>query len=428
MSNYNNDNDWFGGCVYAFCIGCVVINFFIWLLKKDLLFTYAIPVLSILLLIMSITDKIRLNNYRKICNQKSSEYNKLKNDLLKEHKKLIDDYELKEEKLQKEKVRMHLLMTVKNPFRYSASLCADMKVFIYATTEKYLIKKDHPALKAADNIKELRKLTRGYISMYEEMLYKYEFLIKTFPELEKYIDDDEALVSLENYDTFTSFQDDRDRVSDYLSLDEWNKLTTDERNQLALNRYKTRKKSNWIIGIEYEMYVEYVLRSKGFTTIPFGSLNGVEDLGRDIIAKKVDKTTGLLKWYIIQCKNWSINKEKEIHENVVCQTFGTSIEYELNNNLTHDRVVPIIATTVPFSEMAVKFASKLGVVQWNVPKGEFPMIKCNIGKNGERIYHLPFDQQYYRTEINKPGEFYAWTIQEATKAGFRRAMKYTQIN
>lgn len=33
------------------------------------------------------------------------------------------------------------------------------------------------------------------------------------------------------------------------------------------------------------------------------------------------------------------------------------------------------------------------------------MIKCNIGTNGEKIYHLPFDQQYYRTEIKKAGEF-----------------------
>lgn len=52
------------------------------------------------------------------------------------------------------------------------------------------------------------------------------------------------------------------------------------------------------------------------------------------------------------------------------------------------------------------------------------MIKCNIGNNGEKIYHLPFDQQYYRTEIKSPGEFYAWTVEEAVNAGFRRAFKY----
>lgn len=42
----------------------------------------------------------------------------------------------------------------------------------------------------------------------------------------------------------------------------------------------------------------------------------------------------------------------------------------------------------------------------------------------KKIYHLPFDQQYYRTEIKSPGEFYAWTVEEAVNAGFRRAFKY----
>jgi hypothetical protein len=51
------------------------------------------------------------------------------------------------------------------------------------------------------------------------------------------------------------------------------------------------------------------------------------------------------------------------------------------------------------------------------------MIKCNIN-NGNKIYHIPFDQQYYRTEIKLPGEFYAWTVQEAVDAGFRRARRH----
>lgn len=42
----------------------------------------------------------------------------------------------------------------------------------------------------------------------------------------------------------------------------------------------------------------------------------------------------------------------------------------------------------------------------------------------DKIYHLPFDQQYNNTQINKPGEFYALTVTEAEAAGFRRAMKH----
>ena len=73
--------------------------------------------------------------------------------------------------------------------------------------------------------------------------------------------------------------------------------------------------------------------------------------------------------------------------------------------------------------MAKKFADKLGVLVSVRPLQDFPMIKCNIN-NGDRIYHLPFDQQYYRTQIKLHGEFYASTVEEAVKAGFRRARRH----
>ncbi len=56
---------------------------------------------------------------------------------------------------------------------------------------------------------------------------------------------------------------------------------------------------------------------------------------------------------------------------------------------------------------------------------DWPMVKCNISLNGERIYHLPMDQQYDRVKLSSNGEFYAWTVQEAENAGFRRAKKWT---
>ena len=63
-----------------------------------------------------------------------------------------------------------------------------------------------------------------------------------------------------------------------------------------------------------------------------------------------------------------------------------------------------------------------------VSMGEFPRIKCNIGKTDNgipvKIYHLPFDQQYDKTQIVHKGEFFAMTVQEAENAGFRRAHKW----
>ena len=56
----------------------------------------------------------------------------------------------------------------------------------------------------------------------------------------------------------------------------------------------------------------------------------------------------------------------------------------------------------------------------------YPMIKCNINPTTqERIYHLPFDQQYDKAIVgNVPDEFYAATVAEAEGAGFRRAFRW----
>ena len=52
------------------------------------------------------------------------------------------------------------------------------------------------------------------------------------------------------------------------------------------------------------------------------------------------------------------------------------------------------------------------------------MIKCNV--NGkDRIYHLPFDQQYDRVRIGAvAGECYTTTVAEAEKLGFRCAKRW----
>jgi hypothetical protein len=58
------------------------------------------------------------------------------------------------------------------------------------------------------------------------------------------------------------------------------------------------------------------------------------------------------------------------------------------------------------------------------------MIKCKNGRDkecdfGTKIYHLPMDQQYDTAKINtKNGDFYAFTIIDAERKGFRRAYKW----
>lgn len=460
MSRYHDD---FDGCclsqifysvvsiVYLIGIIVLIAQPYIYAYNKGFLYTHAIPitVCTLLFIIFKILLNKQKNKVKEI--KKNYENEKLKiikdytlkstdleiqyqkknteltNKFDNESTKLKAEYKVKNDELLRQKGKMNLLLTAKVPFRYSASLAADMKCYVYDDLASYLRYKSHPALQTSEEIKSYLKVkTKGYIAQYKEMLYKYEFLLKSFPELQKYVDDEEALQSLDKVNSYTELTENTDRARDYLSDEEWKKLSADERNQLALDRYKKRSKSNWKIGIEYEMYVDFLLRTKyEFNTIPFGSLKGLDDLGRDIIATRID-VSGAISTYIIQCKYWS--DKKEIHENVICQIFGTTMEYQLKRNLFKEKVIPVIATTTKLSDMAQKFAQKLGVLVWNIPKGEYPMIKCNIGSSGEKIYHLPFDQQYYRTEIKNPGEFYAWTVKEATSKGFRRALKHILSN
>lgn len=350
--------------------------------------------------------------YIELINEKIKQYNIEKNDAVNRYN------------------QQRNLLFSQSPFKDSVELITKLDGLDYDAAAYFLRYKSHPAFDTADKIeKEFKQEYIKWRKLYEELYAKYQFLCNTFPDLKLYIDDEKSLLKLADLKSFDDFQDETDRVANYLSQEEWQKLTPIQRNQLALDRYALRDKDNLTIGLEYEMYAEHVLQSKGFKTIPHGIINGVNDLGRDIIAWKEDMCEPLFSdtldifsntcVYIIQCKLRS--QETVIHENVICQVYGSAIEYELEH--PEKQAIPTICTNVPLSETAQKFAERLKVFVLTMQMGEFPRIKCNIN-NGEKIYHLPFDQQYWRTQINKDGECYAWTVQEAENKGFRRAMRH----
>jgi hypothetical protein len=54
--------------------------------------------------------------------------------------------------------------------------------------------------------------------------------------------------------------------------------------------------------------------------------------------------------------------------------------------------------------------------------GDSKRIKCNIQKDGDKVYHIKGDKLYNVTKIDKSkGEFYARTETEALEKGFRRS-------
>lgn len=157
-----------------------------------------------------------------------------------------------------------------------------------------------------------------------------------------------------------------------------------------------------------------------FQVIQEGANKKLEDRGRDVIA--INKETGMV--YICQCKMWA--KDKTIFEKHIFQLYGSALDYAIRNNLNRSKVVPVFITTIKLSEYAKKCAEYLGViVRENFQMGDYAPIKLNINEaTGEKIYHLPFDQQYDNVKIENEGEGYAKTVAEAVEKGFRRAHRY----
>lgn len=367
----------------------------------------------------------------------NQEFEKLSSSLSSEYSQLIDQTKKRKTEIDSWDFMRQQFLESKEPFKYTATMLADMRVIIYERAASYLKYKKHPSKKSAEVVLDLKRKTREYIAQYKQMEYKYEMLLNAFPMLREYDEEDDelSLIEMTKAESLEEVAANRDIAMDFLSKEEWQRMSTSQRNQLALDRWKKGSKSNWTIGMLYEMYAAYCLRVNQkaswsqFEIIPFGINEGRADLGRDLIVKYNPTLFDDNKFtmgnpepitWVMQCKRWK--KERVIRENVICQLYGTTIEYKLKNN-PKEKVVPMLVTTTDLSDMAKRFAEALGVVVKVLPYEDFPMIKCNIN-NGQKIYHLPFDQQYWRTNIDRPGEFYAMTVEEAEKAGFRRAFKH----
>lgn len=281
------------------------------------------------------------------------------------------------------------------------------------------------SIKRMDKVKAIRDIRRDAQAMVEknkESQYQLAYLLNLFPNLGDIIDEEFNQLPVIEVAEISNYDSSRD----YLSKEEYAELSETDRNQLALDRYKkSRSKTKWQIGRDYELYVGHKYTQKGYSVDYFGSYMGLEDLGRDLIAKRGEDTL------IIQCKYWSA--KKQIHENHINQLYGTMASYCIEHNIDKVKVKGVLVTNIELSPMAKKMAAYLGIEYVeHYEVGDFPCIKCNIGHGeyGEetKIYHLPFDQQYDSAKINKKGEFYAVTVAEAEAAGFRRAFKWFGAN
>jgi len=277
--------------------------------------------------------------------------------------------------------------------------------------------KSHPARSAAaavrDKGKELAE-ARRQVRAAEYVISLYEW---HFPWLTDLQDEPEAASYVQGAEERDTHPRDTDPASTWLTKGEWAKLSSAERSQVALERYLRSRKSKWQVGRDYERYIGYLREAAGCSVTYQGIFSGLEDLGRDVLAEKGDELE------VIQCKRWA--ERKTIHEKHVFQLYGTVVLAQIER--PDKRVRGTFTTTTTLSDKALEVADYLGItVEQQVPLSDYPRIKCNIARaSGDRIYHLPFDQQYDKTVIEPDrGEMFVSTAQEAEDLGFRRAWRW----
>ena len=311
-------------------------------------------------------------------------------------------------------------------FPWIAKAYADYISTLDRNTADYLEKKTRPAKTAAEQVRDIARTKREFATRMKVAEYTIAYYESLFPWLSdfKEIEEDE-LIQIADQSEITDIDD---SARYWLSEGEYANLPITDKYQLALDRYVKGKKTRWQIGRDYERYVGYIYEQKGYKVKYHGIIEGFEDLGRDLICVKKDEVV------IIQCKYWA--SRKVIHEKHINQLFGTAVMYSIQqgsniNNLFSSPQLPpnlraILITSTGLSDTARKFASALGIeVQENFKTDKYPMIKCNINPSShEKIYHLPFDQQYDKVLCVNSGECYISTVKEAEKLGFRRAMRW----
>jgi hypothetical protein len=303
-----------------------------------------------------------------------------------------------------------------------ASMYAEVNTLLDDHKARYLRWKRHPSKKGAEIVKEVKKEKRDLNKQIKILEYQLKTYEQYFPIIEDYkdyiLEDDSFLMQLDG--SISTDIENYDPSQKYLKPEEFKSLPDNDKNQLALNRYLEKKHSKLEIGRFYERYIGYLYEEKGWVVKFFGIIEGFEDLGRDLICTKDNEI------HIVQTKNWS--KFKIIREKYLYQHFATTMHYKLENKLSKKiKVVPVFYSTIDYSDMAIKVAEALDIkIKVEKMSRNYPMIKCNINPaTKEKIYHLPFDQQYDKIIIgNNSGEFYAKTVKEATSKGFRRAFRY----
>ena len=304
-----------------------------------------------------------------------------------------------------------------------------------ARLSEYLQYKTHPAPKSAEAVRQISKERREAEKAAREAKYLLDYCMGLAPWLDEYVGmeaDELDRVIREIHSAWEKKEEEFDEEVKHHFGPKYENLTSTEKLQRKLDWWWEKpNKTDWQIGREYERYIGHLYENDGWDVYYHGK-KGFEDLGRDLICKKGKKTE------IIQCKRWA--QEKEIHEKHIYYLFGTTVEYFLEHFgnteplqlaflpdlIQNGSVTPKLITTAKVSAKGEQVAKILGVVIEKTTFEPYPSVKCNVSRRtSEKIYHLPFDQQYDNILIEEERlERYVKTVAEAEALGFRHAFRW----
>ncbi len=355
--------------------------------------------------------------------------------LIEKELELRSEFNSKEHQLKSKELGLERIFQEKSiAFPWLSEAIAEYYRYIDFELAEYLDTKSHPAYKKAELVREIaihNKILRKQLKITKNFVAYYENL---FPWISEYVGEnlDDLIAAIKNEKDVEEY----DPVLKFIPKSEYDSLSESERNQKALDRYVASRKRPWEIGRDYERYIGYLYEQKGYKVQYQGIEKGLEDLGRDLICTNNEKAL------VIQCKYWA--SHKTIHEKHINQLFGTAVKYYLDFkssskntqilNLFPDSILKgeiraIFITSTKLSITAKSFAEVLGIeVIEEKALEKYPIIKCNISHDGNKIYHLPFDQMYDKTLIKNKNEFYAFTVNEAEAKGFRRAFRWSGLD
>lgn len=379
-------------------------------------------------------------------------YNRISNlrDQAKKYEQLkprLDNVELRESQLEREKIEWSkkveydidaietLAKEKSQGFPWLAKAYDDYIRLHDSKLASHLVYKAHPARKAAEQLRQIAKERREAEKAARLANYLLDYCRYIAPWLDEYIGLEAAELDEIIKEIHSAWQKKEKEFDEEVKRHfgpKYEELTPTEKLQKKLDWYWGKpNKSNWQIGRDYERYIGYLYEKKGWNVYYHGK-KGFEDLGRDLVCKKDNAVD------IVQCKYWA--REKIIHEKHVYYLFGTTVEYFLENfgdqedlqlalfpGLIQKRnVTPKLITTIDVSTKAEQVTKVLGVAIDKIPFDYYPSVKCNVARRtGERIFHLPFDQQYDTTFIEEEKlECYVQTVADAEALGFRHAYRW----